>query len=250
MSQSAPVARPHCSSISISLEDVVSLTAVGDRVVDRVEVRRSRTARFARPRGSRGSARRAPRTRPRAGPAPRRMNARASCCKAASWGLRRMSTGHSCGVRHGRVGRSLGRRAPGGVNRCRTLFQGGRVFDGTGAAPADGDVVIEDGRIVEVGRRSRRRRGHRLQRARRCSPACSTATSTSRSDTRTSTSTGSCTEPFSYPSTGRPRTCGSRSRGASPPSGTRPAPTRALRRRWTRAPSSVPACRSRSRCSP
>ena len=33
----------------------------------------------------------------------------------------------------------------------RTVFHGGRVFDGTGAALADADVVIEDGRIVEVG---------------------------------------------------------------------------------------------------
>jgi imidazolonepropionase-like amidohydrolase len=33
----------------------------------------------------------------------------------------------------------------------RTLFTGGRLFDGTGAALADADVVIEDGRIVEVG---------------------------------------------------------------------------------------------------
>ena len=33
----------------------------------------------------------------------------------------------------------------------RTVFTGGRVFDGTGAAPADGDVVIEDGTIVQVG---------------------------------------------------------------------------------------------------
>ena len=33
----------------------------------------------------------------------------------------------------------------------RTLFAGGQVFDGTGSAPADGDVVVEDGRIVEVG---------------------------------------------------------------------------------------------------
>ena len=33
----------------------------------------------------------------------------------------------------------------------RTVFRGGRVFDGTGAALADGDVVIEDGRVVEVG---------------------------------------------------------------------------------------------------
>jgi imidazolonepropionase-like amidohydrolase len=33
----------------------------------------------------------------------------------------------------------------------RTLFSGGRVLDGTGAAPSDGDVVVEDGRIVEMG---------------------------------------------------------------------------------------------------
>ena len=33
----------------------------------------------------------------------------------------------------------------------RTVFTGGRVFDGTGAPLAEADVVIEDGRIVEVG---------------------------------------------------------------------------------------------------
>jgi imidazolonepropionase-like amidohydrolase len=33
----------------------------------------------------------------------------------------------------------------------RTVFSGGRVFDGTGAPIADGDVVVEDGRIVEIG---------------------------------------------------------------------------------------------------
>lgn len=33
----------------------------------------------------------------------------------------------------------------------RTSFKGGKVFDGTGAALADADVVIEDGRIVDVG---------------------------------------------------------------------------------------------------
>ena len=34
----------------------------------------------------------------------------------------------------------------------RTLFTGGRVVDGTGADPAEADLVVEDGRIVEVGR--------------------------------------------------------------------------------------------------
>jgi imidazolonepropionase-like amidohydrolase len=33
----------------------------------------------------------------------------------------------------------------------RTVFTGGRVFDGTGAEPADADIAIEDGRILEVG---------------------------------------------------------------------------------------------------
>jgi len=33
----------------------------------------------------------------------------------------------------------------------RTLFAGGRVFDGTGAPLADADVVVEDGRILDVG---------------------------------------------------------------------------------------------------
>lgn len=33
----------------------------------------------------------------------------------------------------------------------RTLFAGGRVLDGTGAAAADADIVVEDGRIVEIG---------------------------------------------------------------------------------------------------
>jgi imidazolonepropionase-like amidohydrolase len=33
----------------------------------------------------------------------------------------------------------------------RTVFHGGTVFDGSGSPPASGDVVIEDGHIVEVG---------------------------------------------------------------------------------------------------
>ena len=33
----------------------------------------------------------------------------------------------------------------------RTVIQGGQVFDGTGGGPSVADVVIEDGRIVEVG---------------------------------------------------------------------------------------------------
>src|SRR4051794_5924257 len=33
----------------------------------------------------------------------------------------------------------------------RTVFTGGRVFDGTGADPAVADVAVQDGRIVEVG---------------------------------------------------------------------------------------------------
>ena len=33
----------------------------------------------------------------------------------------------------------------------KTVFHGGQVFDGTGAAPAAADVLVEDGRIVAVG---------------------------------------------------------------------------------------------------
>jgi imidazolonepropionase-like amidohydrolase len=33
----------------------------------------------------------------------------------------------------------------------RTIFTGARVFDGTGTDPAPADVVVEDGRIVDVG---------------------------------------------------------------------------------------------------
>ncbi|CAN5557331.1 amidohydrolase family protein [soil metagenome] len=33
----------------------------------------------------------------------------------------------------------------------RTLFSGARVLDGTGSPPAEADLVVEDGRIVEIG---------------------------------------------------------------------------------------------------
>lgn len=33
----------------------------------------------------------------------------------------------------------------------RTLFRGGNVFDGSGSPPAAADVVVEDGRVLEVG---------------------------------------------------------------------------------------------------
>ena len=33
----------------------------------------------------------------------------------------------------------------------RTVFSGAEIFDGTGSAPAAADVVVEDGRIVDVG---------------------------------------------------------------------------------------------------
>lgn len=33
----------------------------------------------------------------------------------------------------------------------RTVFRGGAVFDGTGAQPAPADVVVQDGRVVDVG---------------------------------------------------------------------------------------------------
>ncbi|HEY1667107.1 MAG TPA: amidohydrolase family protein [Trebonia sp.] len=33
----------------------------------------------------------------------------------------------------------------------RTVLHGGRIFDGTGSPVADGDLLIEDGRIREIG---------------------------------------------------------------------------------------------------
>src|SRR4051812_8636770 len=33
----------------------------------------------------------------------------------------------------------------------RTIFSGGRVFDGTGSSMREADVTVEDGRIVDVG---------------------------------------------------------------------------------------------------
>ncbi len=33
----------------------------------------------------------------------------------------------------------------------RTVFSGGRVFDGTGASIAEADLVVDDGRIADVG---------------------------------------------------------------------------------------------------
>lgn len=33
----------------------------------------------------------------------------------------------------------------------RTLFTNGKIFDGTGAGPASGDLLVEDGRILEIG---------------------------------------------------------------------------------------------------
>lgn len=35
----------------------------------------------------------------------------------------------------------------------RTVFAGGLVHDGTGAAPVKADIAVQDGRIVEVGER-------------------------------------------------------------------------------------------------
>jgi imidazolonepropionase-like amidohydrolase len=34
----------------------------------------------------------------------------------------------------------------------RVLYSGARVFDGSGADPAEADIVVEDGRIVDIGR--------------------------------------------------------------------------------------------------
>ena len=57
----------------------------------------------------------------------------------------------------------------------RTLLTGGLVFDGTGAPPAEADVLIEGGRIVEVGTGLTVTRPS-TSAAATCCPACSTAT--------------------------------------------------------------------------
>jgi imidazolonepropionase-like amidohydrolase len=51
----------------------------------------------------------------------------------------------------GRVEQGVG--MPTLPSMTRTIFAGGRVFDGSGAPPRETDVVIEDGRIVDVGSR-------------------------------------------------------------------------------------------------
>jgi N-acyl-D-aspartate/D-glutamate deacylase len=38
-----------------------------------------------------------------------------------------------------------------GHRMSRTVLRGGRVFDGTGSPVAAADVVIENGRILDVG---------------------------------------------------------------------------------------------------
>src|SRR4029079_2295583 len=78
-------------------------------------------------------------------------------------GRRRRYGSGGCGVaRRRHLGLPIdGRRRTRGVQggdriRCRIemtriVVRGGWIFDGTGADPADGDVAIEDGRIVDVG---------------------------------------------------------------------------------------------------
>jgi imidazolonepropionase-like amidohydrolase len=52
----------------------------------------------------------------------------------------------------GHIGLAAGRR---GIRRCgwmtRLLLRGGQIFDGTGSPVAGGDLVIENGRIADVG---------------------------------------------------------------------------------------------------
>ena len=59
----------------------------------------------------------------------------------------------------------------------RTLFANGQVFDGTGSAPAAADVVVEDGRIVDVGPGSTAT-SWSTRRGDACCPGSSTATPT------------------------------------------------------------------------
>ena len=45
----------------------------------------------------------------------------------------------------------VGAARRGEIVAVRTLFASGQVFDGTGSPPATADVVVSDGRIVDVG---------------------------------------------------------------------------------------------------
>ena len=78
-----------------------------------------------------------------------------------------------------------GARTIGGEPMTRTVFTGARVFDGTGADPADADVAIEDGRIVGIGSGLDGDEAVDSTGGRSC-PDSSTATPTSRSATSTS----------------------------------------------------------------
>ena len=54
----------------------------------------------------------------------------------------------------------------------RTLFHGGTVFDGTGAPLAAADVVVEDGRIVDVAPGLDGSSTLRVAGSTRCGPSC------------------------------------------------------------------------------
>ena len=135
--------------------------------------------------------------------------------------------------------RDAGRSDRGGQRVGRTVFHGGRVFDGTGAALADADVLIEDGRIVDVGPGLDGDEGVDA-RARRSCPACSTPMCTWSRATRTSTRSACCTSRSVRPSSASRRTCVAPSRAGSPRCVTLPARMPGCGSPWRRARSSGP----------
>jgi formylmethanofuran dehydrogenase subunit A len=124
----------------------------------------------------------------------------------------------------------------------RTLLRGGRVFDGTGAPPAEADLLVEDGRILEVGPGLDGDEAVDVG-GRHLLPGlfdCHTHVTLSNVNLL-----GLLQAPFSYRSSRPSRTwrppCGS----GSPPCGTRPGPTPGSSRPWPTGWSPGRGCRSR-----
>ena len=124
----------------------------------------------------------------------------------------------------------------------RTVFKGGRLFDGTGADPADGDVAVEDGRIVAVGSGLDGDEAVDVE-GRTILPGlfdCHVHVTVSDVDLWAAVQ-----QPFSRQFYEAGRNLGRRSGPGSRVSGTPAAPTSGSRRPWTTGCSWARACRSR-----
>ena len=124
----------------------------------------------------------------------------------------------------------------------RTLLSGGRVFDGTGAPPAAADVLVEDGRILEVGPGLDGDEAVDLG-GRHLLPGlfdCHTHVTLSSIDLM-----GMLQKPFSYRFYETAENLGATWPPASPACGTRPGPTPGSSGRWRTGWSRGRGCRSR-----